>query len=83
MARRMAVSSADVNDMFALFCAYTILANHTLGSGNPPRAAVWLQSGNLNASNSPEYDPPLTARTMYCLPLNMYVIGAPLSGAGM
>jgi len=41
------------------------------------------QSGNVNAMSSPEYAPPLTARTMYCLPLYPYVIGAPLSGAGM
>jgi hypothetical protein len=40
-------------------------------------------SGNLNANSSPEYAPPLTASTMYCLPFNMYVIGAPLSCAGM
>ena len=32
---------------------------------------------------SPEYVPPLTATTMYCCPLSMYVIGEPLCGAGM
>ena len=33
--------------------------------------------------NSPEYAPPLTATTMYCLPSIEQVIGEPLCGAGM
>src|ERR1700690_1171347 len=42
-----------------------------------------LQSfGKRNAMYSPENVPPLTARTMYCLPLSIYVIGEPLCGAG-
>src|SRR5215472_8506670 len=32
---------------------------------------------------SPEYGPPLTATTMYCLPYTMYVMGEPLCGAGI
>ena len=40
-------------------------------------------SGNLNARNSPEYAPPLTATRMYCLPSTIYVIGDPLCCAGI
>src|SRR5215471_21202093 len=39
--------------------------------------------GSVYAIYSPEYGPPLTATTMYCLPLYMYVIGDPDCGAGM
>jgi hypothetical protein len=38
--------------------------------------------GKRNATYSPAKVPPLMARTMYCLPLSMYVIGEPLCGAG-
>src|SRR5262249_35209145 len=39
-------------------------------------------AGTRNAMNSPEYGPPLTATTMYCLPFTAYVIGDALTGAG-
>jgi len=46
-------------------------------------AARFRQSfGKRNAIYSPEKVPPLTARTMYCLPSSMYVMGEPLCGAG-
>src|SRR5579871_4905018 len=32
---------------------------------------------------SPEYVPPLTAMMMYCLPCQLYVMGEPLTGAGI
>src|SRR4029453_17242484 len=44
---------------------------------------VMASGGRLKAMYSPEYGPPLTATTMNCLPLSMYVIGEPLCGAGM
>src|SRR3954468_2242994 len=50
-------------------------------------ARYWLEvralDGNANAMYSPEYTPPLTATTMYCLPSARYVIGDPLCGAGI
>ena len=35
------------------------------------RHRVMASLGKLNAMYSPEYGPPLTATTMYCLPLSM------------
>src|SRR5580693_4096872 len=50
---------------------------------SPRRLAHSPAVGNVYAIYSPEYGPPLTATTMYCLPFTIYVIGDPLCGAGM
>src|SRR4051812_16537149 len=54
------------------WCRISTTADHfsIVKIGRPLRVRN-SYSGNLKASSSPEYAPPLTASTMYCLPLCM------------
>jgi response regulator RpfG family c-di-GMP phosphodiesterase len=54
-----------------------------LGASKYFRKRSSRQPGNLNAMYSPEYDPPLTATTIYCFPSTIYVMGEPLCAAGI
>src|SRR5215510_10056878 len=59
-----------------------LLINHESIFNSHPELQC-IHSGSLNARYSPEYAPPLTATTMYCLPSTIYVIGDPLCCAGI